>query len=182
VRYQLRGAATLTPAHQPRERLVAGKLACEHTQPSYATSMNRDWERNSEPSTRPSEGLKRLSIACLRSKQVSAGHLTSRRRQGSVQRVQEATRACTRHMLNDSAPAGIRSSNAMPCALRRYRPRQPYRRAEIEEKGAQCAIWVLVIGEATHYRRYDCDGRENISRPPLWRREKTRRRCLARLV
>jgi hypothetical protein len=157
-------------------------LPAKHTQPCYATSMNRDWQRNLQPSTQPSEGPKRLSIACLRSKQVSAGCLTSRHRQGSVHRVQMATRAFSRQMLNDSAPAGIRSPNAMPCALRRYHPRQPYRRAEIEEKDAQCAIWVLVIGEATHYWRYDCDGRENISRPPLWRREKTRRCCLARPV
>jgi hypothetical protein len=67
-------------------REVGGRQACLQSIRNlcYATSMNRDWERNLQPSTHPSERPKRLSIACLRSKQVSAGHLTSRYRQGSV--------------------------------------------------------------------------------------------------
>lgn len=66
-----------------------------------------------------------------------------------------------------AAPAGPPIVNAMSCALRRYHPCQPYRRAEIEEKRAQR---VRVIG--AEYERQPTAGamtamvRENISRHP----------------
>ena len=127
--------------------------SCRPTQPSYATSMDREWRAKlSQPSKQPSGYPKKLSSACLGSKTSLRQHhfITVQKRAPS-------------HTLHVPAPEH-RCVGCTNCPHQPFFRSQPYRRADRVRDLHACDRRSNPL-----LPRYDCDCLENVPKSPLWR-------------
>jgi hypothetical protein len=132
VSYKQRNGARTACNTTPPRRWQAS--CCRPTQPSYATSMDRDGERNS-PSPRNSQAatLKSLAVLMFPRKQVCASAISSLCSRGSIR----SSFTCPRLNTAASAARIVRTSRSSVPSLIVGR--------------IEYVIAMLVIGEATHY-------------------------------